>query len=141
MVNVMTVDLDTSTVFVTMALIAMTARVALFKLTSRGSDPHLQTSTATNRHQYTRDYFGILPPLICLHRDDFGIPPPLICLQRQQEMRGMPIALVTLEVVRVVRSLCSSTSPAALKRPMPPSLRGCLHCFILSSGRKRGTSA
>jgi len=55
---VMTADLDTSTVFVTMALIAMTAKVALFKLTSKGSVPHLQTSTATSRHQYTHDDFN-----------------------------------------------------------------------------------
>ena len=101
MVIVMTADLDTSTVFVTMALIAMTARVALFKLTSRGSDPHLQTSTATSRNQYTRD--------------DFGILPPLICLQRQQEMQGIPIVHVMLATkcagMAIVIALHGNTPP------------------------------
>jgi hypothetical protein len=82
MVIVMTADLDTITMFVTMALIAMTARVALFKLTSKGSDPHLQTSTATSRHHYTRD--------------DFTILPPVVCLQRKLEMQEIPIALAML---------------------------------------------
>ena len=76
----MTADLDTSTVFVTMALIAMTARVALFKLTSRGSDPHLQTSTAASRPHHTRDDFN----------------PTVVCLQRKQGMQGIRIALVML---------------------------------------------
>jgi hypothetical protein len=54
------------------------------------------------------------------------------------ERRGPPRTPSRVDIVVLV---CSSTSPAAKKRPMPPSILGCLHCFILSSGRKRGICA
>jgi hypothetical protein len=96
---VMTADLDTSTVFVTLALIAMTARVALFKLTSKGSVPHLQTSSATSRHQYTHD--------------DFNFSPTVVYLQQKQGMQGIRIALVMLV------SKCASTPVLAIHGNTP----------------------
>ena len=126
MVIVMTADLDTSTVFVTMALIAMTARVALFKLTSRGSDPHLQTSTAASRPHHTRD--------------DFGILPPLICLPQQQEMQGILIALVTLVTkcagMAIVIALHGNTPPImVLECAMQMDIMmGIWKCITLTEG-------